>query len=316
MIYVAAPSQYCSGGPELAHQLCHEINAAGQRSKMCYYSKSQFAKPSEQVRMKYRMYKTEVESCMELIDQKENLLIVPETAIRFAYLCKHCKIAVYWMSVDNYFARLSQEEDKVFRDFFLNKVSLHLVQSFYAYQFCDNELGIAKERIVFVSDYINKEYTKKTDIPEKRNNYICYNPSKGLEAVSKLIRRYPEYNWIPLCGLSDTEMQEYMNKAKIYIDFGNHPGKDRIPREAAVCGCCVITNRKGSAGNDKDVPIPSKYKLENETDFEYIKSLIDDIFENYRQHRTAFEDYRNTIRNEESMFANEVNEFLEVYSRS
>lgn len=29
-----------------------------------------------------------------------------------------------------------------------------------------------------------------------------------------------------------------MRKAKVYIDFGFHPGKDRIPREAVMCGAC------------------------------------------------------------------------------
>ena len=41
---------------------------------------------------------------------------------------------------------------------------------------------------------------------------------------------------------------------------------NRIPREAAMCGCCVITNRNGSAANNVDVQIADKYKFDNEAD--------------------------------------------------
>jgi len=47
----------------------------------------------------------------------------------------------------------------------------------------------------------------------------------------------------------------------MYIDFGTHPGKDRIPREAALRNCIVLTNRNGAADNNVDVPIPNEYKI-------------------------------------------------------
>ena len=33
-----------------------------------------------------------------------------------------------------------------------------------------------------------------------------------------------------LIGMTTEEMRSCMSKSKVYIDFGNHPGKDRIPR--------------------------------------------------------------------------------------
>ena len=39
------------------------------------------------------------------------------------------------------------------------------------------------------------------------------------------------------------------------MDFGFHPGQDRLPREAALLKNCIITNREGSAAFYKDVPI-------------------------------------------------------------
>lgn len=36
---------------------------------------------------------------------------------------------------------------------------------------------------------------------------------------------------------------------------------DRLPREAALAGCVVLTNREGAAGFDEDVPLPSEFKF-------------------------------------------------------
>lgn len=36
---------------------------------------------------------------------------------------------------------------------------------------------------------------------------------------------------------------------------------DRLPREAALAGCIVLTNREGAANYDKDVPLPSVFKF-------------------------------------------------------
>ena len=36
-IFIACPVRYFSGGPELAHQLCHELLELGFTAKMFYY---------------------------------------------------------------------------------------------------------------------------------------------------------------------------------------------------------------------------------------------------------------------------------------
>jgi len=59
------------------------------------------------------------------------------------------------------------------------------------------------------------------------------------------------------------EVIKLLQKAKVYIDFDYHPRKDRLPREAAILGCCVITRKRGSAKFFEDVPIPDEYKFED-----------------------------------------------------
>ena len=96
------------------------------------------------------------------------------------------------------------------------------------------------------------------------------------------------------------------------MDFGYHPGKDRMPREAAMAGCCLITGIKGSAGNAIDVSIPAKYKLDAEQpDFPVRwKKLADEIFGNFAAASADFADYRNSIREEKDIFEAEVKQFV------
>jgi hypothetical protein len=65
----------------------------------------------------------------------------------------------------------------------------------------------------------------------------------------------PKYKWIALENLTTIEMKKLIGKSKIYVDFGNHPGKDRIPREAAI--------NAGSANNSIDLSINDEYKFED-----------------------------------------------------
>jgi hypothetical protein len=89
-----------------------------------------------------------------------------------------------------------------------------------------------------------------------------------------------------------------LKRAKVYIDFGNHPGMDRLPREAAMAGCIVITNKEGAAYYDEDVPIPSQYKIET-FDVEKIHALLKKSIENYEERVHDFDAYREWISQQE-----------------
>ena len=123
-------------------------------------------------------------------------------------------------------------------------VLIHLVQSEYARNHC-KYLGISGDKIKYLGDYLRDEFIEnalKTCEIEKQN-MVAYNPKKGMEFTKKLISLAPDIEWIPLQGLTPDEMSLLLRSVKVYIDFGEHPGMDRIPREAAISGCCVITGR-------------------------------------------------------------------------
>lgn len=94
---------------------------------------------------------------------------------------------------------------------------------------------------------------------------------------------------------------------KKMLDFGNHPGKDRLPREAAISGCCIITGKCGSAGNNIDVNIPDQFKFENSRhNIDIIIDTIKTCLDNYPDEFKKFEIYRKSIQEEYSLFISDV----------
>lgn len=190
-------------------------------------------------------------------------------------------------------------------------VSFCLCQSQYAMDHL-TRLPIRAE-VHYLSDYLNDaflSYDYERDRDNKKDT-IVYNPKKGarftLQVLAALERAMPNIEVVPLAGLTRQGMVALLKQAKVYIDFGEHPGKDRIPREAAMCGCCVITGKRGSACYQEDVPIPPEYKFDGVPEnLSAITQKITDCLRGYDRRRAHFDGYRNAIRQERARFTIDV----------
>ena len=103
------------------------------------------------------------------------------------------------------------------------------------------------------------------------------------------------------------QLLETFQTSMLYIDFGNHPGKDRLPREAALNGCCIITGRRGAAKNDVDINIPSCYKFDEYK--EPLSNVIDKIryvLGNYESCISDFDSYKQMILGEKEEFEHQI----------
>jgi hypothetical protein len=97
------------------------------------------------------------------------------------------------------------------------------------------------------------------------------------------------------------------------MDFGGHPGRERMPREAAVNGCCVITNRRGSAKYYGDIPIPDKYKFEDDPEnIPAIAARILNCFENYDDCVKDFYEYKEFVLNLETNFEKQIKDIFRI----
>lgn len=76
--------------------------------------------------------------------------------------------------------------------------------------------------------------------------------------TKQLIKKNPSYKFIAIQGLKPAGVKELLSSCTVYIGFGNHPGKDRMLREAALAECCVVVGSKGAA-KFHDLAVPAKF---------------------------------------------------------
>lgn len=310
-VFILVGSEAVSGGPELAHQLCYTLNQDSRvYARMCYVDVeapiTQCLPVDCECREPYRIYETEHVRSIQEMDVADKYVIVPEGLTRSIVLFSKAHILLWWMSVDNYFKSTHGSN----LDMIKQRCCMHMVQSHYAEVFCMEHFE--KNRIIRLSDYINPLHGQFLYPAEYRENVALYNPLKGYSEIKPLIEKVNWIKWLPIVGLTIEQTILLMQSSKIYVDFGEHPGKDRIPREAAVNGCCVITNRKGSAAYKEDIPIPDKYKFEDPLNsLDDIEQLMRKIVNDFGSYQNDFEDYRDWIHGERERFVDETNGFID-----
>lgn len=326
MIQIISPSKLTTGGTELLHQLNYELEKLDAEVGMAYFDKEKKSFVETDINPNFSKYSLKKNKSVLLKDVKENVIIVPETMLKHVKNIKNAIVYVWWLSVDNYKVNLNLD---YLKDYGINsfvyefkkaltivpisnlKKFKHLVQSEYASNFLKDK-GIKSD---FLSDYININFSN-TDSKIKKEDIICYNPAKGKNVTKKIIDFYStnesNFSFIPIVKMTQKQVAETLQKAKIYIDFGWHPGKDRIPREARLQDCVIITGKRGSAGNKADVRIPEKYKFnEKESNFlKNIDSVIRDVISNFDANLSQQNEYKEVIHGEKELFEKEVLRFF------
>lgn len=311
-IYVACVAKHATGGPELLHQFVNKLNRLGFEAYMYYVGEDTKDPVADQYKKYNIKYVNEVE------DNSDNLIVVPEVLTMILYKYKNIRKSIWWLSIDNYYysiemlkRNLDNEKLKAalgdikYFDFNDDDI-IHLAQCKYISEHL-NSKGI--KEVYYLSDYLNKDFLENNTNNDYKNkeNIVVYNPKKGLEFTEKLIAAGEHIRWVPIKDMKPLEVIDLLKKSKVYIDFGNHPGKDRIPREAAICGCCVITGRKGSANYFEDVPIDDEFKFhDEEINIKNILNKIVQCLDNFNIENAKFSNYRDIIRKSENEFENQI----------
>jgi hypothetical protein len=324
-IYVLCPGGIKTGGTELLHQLVFALNHIGNNAKIVYTGKN------VGIQRAFEKYVYCYTYDLTSIDEDcENLLIVSETQIEYLNNYKNIKKAIWWLSVDNYIKNASfVARYKLYglgsavyrwvkgnihdRRVEILAADIHFCQSIYAVKYLESDYDIGTNKIKYLSDYINDCYTTEYHgvIKNNRQNIVLYNPKKGYQFTKKLIKMTPDIQWIAIENMTNEEVRALLRKGKCYVDFGNHPGKDRFPREAAICGCIVITGRRGSAAYSEDVCIPEKFKFDEKRIKKSV--IVDNIrmaLQNYSDCIDEFDNYRQLILKEKDKFMADVKEIF------
>jgi len=345
-IYIVCPAYVETGGPEALHQLCDMINFVIQS-----VDRSKTISNLGDVKGCFMLYLVEnnktsslawassIQECYS--SNYEEAYKHVRIAAEEPYRPTCCRTAIWWLSVDN--------NKKQFQSFDTRLDLIHLYQSEYAHHYLRKKCKATVDNTYYndinkkltatihkMTEYIpSHRYPKQQPVGEQNNDRpidVLYNPAKGMHYTDSIIqyflqRKQTNITFTPIAAvdgsntktrrLTPTEVTNMLLKAKVYIDFGPHPGMDRLPREAALCGCCVITNRQGAAAFYDDVPIPPQFKIdvrENEINaslyLDETFAVIKECVNSYDTMCGNFDEYRTWIRKQKDEMQRCVETFL------
>lgn len=327
-IYVLAPYNYATGGVELSHQLVDYLRQKNNDAYIVYIRNGKIFE-DQTVTPAYSCYNILTTKIIE--DTPSNILILPELYFDFIYNFSNIQLGCWWMSVDNRYkccsfsCRFKYLKSYVDKSVFLLKYILgrftsyknsdtdllkfdNRIVHFYQSRYAQHHLySLGVSRVLPLSDYINTEFIGELNM--ERNDVVLYNPSKGVRFTQKLIASLPSVTFVPLRGLSRKELKELMQTSKLYIDFGEFPGKDRLPREAILNGLCILTGKLGASLFYEDVSIDNRYKFETKSaSIPGIVDKIQYILNHFEECVKDFSFYKERILKEKELFYKEIEE--------
>ena len=307
MIYILCPYGNATGGTELLHQLGYTLNRLSYEVGIYYYGESKGDEPA--CNPAFEKYK--VTRVRSIEDISNSLVIYPEmlvsTVLSDRDKYRYVRRIIWWMSVDN-----AHVDENILMRLQEDKSLIHLCQSYYALDYVENTIGVSKSNFYYLSDYISHNFLNINVDDSVRTNMVLFNPRKGYERTSRLIQNSNAgISWKTISGLRPEDVPQVLRTAKVYIDFGNHPGKDRFPREAVSCGCRIITGLRGAAKYQQDVDIPTECKFDDNEDDSVILQKIYQLAGQYEDTEILYQNYLNKIKEEFHEFEKDV---LEVFT--
>jgi len=311
-----------TGGPFALLQLAKAINDLGHNCEILFYNIAKIKSKKTNLHffqnstvngsfsVKYKrkprikLPNLEYKICDNL--NVNDIIIFPEVALDHStnFLSLGFKKRVFWwLSWDN--APLGNLTK--FNNIVNLNNSTHIFQSKYA-QIEANRLGFTGQ---MVSDYTIFNKNMNEDKPIKTND-ICFLEGKA-PGTEKLIQDLNEkFSIISIKKMSQLEVINTLKKSKFFIDFGSHPGKDRIPREAALHYCIPLVHNVGAAKYSEDVPLPKSLKLDTTTILDSKKLILklNELSSKIEVTLKNIELYINGVKNERDIFYQEVEDFL------
>ncbi len=335
IVYVLCPANIETGGPDALHQMVFYLKEIGVNAKIAYIADN---KKNVSIPDRYKCYVDEFILKDEIDDDSNRFVIIPEHCVSEIRRFTKSNVFIWWLSVDNnialpFYKRLFYVLKMPLlylkhRNLFKNRVFTvvksvlsaktyqfekessnitHLCASYYALDYVSRR---SHNSVLKCIEPISRQFldiytSEKKDISkENRNNVILYNPVRKYDDIlKKIVAQAPELRFEPLQGLNLQQLIEKYKTSKLYIDFGAFPGAERIPKEAVLFGCAIITGKRGASGYHGDVPIPDDYKFDNPVfQIDEIVKKIRFVLDNYEKVYSDFDEYRETVLNLEENF--------------
>lgn len=294
---IYCPIGVTTGGPEALHQLCHEIRSLGIEAFLLPMNECRERADSYKDYNAPIIERAQLKSTDILIVPEVKIEIPREI-----YDAVEGKVIVWWLSVDNspwkvstkysqkfsslnenYWPSLENTELSMRDRLYLfrksrstkkhdpNSVAIDLVsvpalaQSQYAMEFLERN---HKGSRWLVSDYINTKFVREENFLGhplsnlKQEKIISYNASKGGALCESLIEHLPEFVFVPIKKMTREQVSKLLSESILYLDLGHFPGRDRMPREAALRNTFVVLAKRGAAKYQEDFPLEDRFLLD------------------------------------------------------
>lgn len=319
-VFVLYPRGFRTGGPEALHQLVDTLRGLGQDALLVPMSGTAHHPRVPQ----YSHYDAPEADSVE--DADDCAVVAPEISLDLLYEYRRARRFCWWLSIDNApsfgderslidlrhggnvpatqkrsLERGSERARRLRarRDF---TTVHHVTQSIYAWSFLYAQLDIVGSML---SDYTRVEAFDSVDLAVERDAVVCYNPAKDRMLSEMIAAEVPDVRFVPIRDMHPEEVVSTLASASVYLDMGPHPGKDRLPREAALAGAISVVARRG-AGAFLDVPIPWEHKVSMTDPVGNGATVLQRVLADPARARALQLDYRTSVRKERDIFTAEA----------
>jgi hypothetical protein len=309
-----------TGGPEALHQLAHAINTLGGNARLAYFGQGSRVEygpttilcrhsPNQAVAETYAAYHPI--PLVEASLAEGTLIVVPEILPESLLTIQARNRAVWWLSVDNAISHNPKLNDPGYANTLIgNSGLINFYQSDYARRFVERHGGARNAFPIF--DYINPEYIRSGQAESASDRrQVGLFPQKGGVLASRFMSANPQLSFAAIQNMTREQVRQTLLTCSVYIDFGHHPGKDRVPREAAVSGAIVFLHERGAALHFQDHPL-DRFYLFNEQDIDTgsLASRVEEAISDRERHYARQQVYRQQVRLGFEEFMLQVRQFF------
>lgn len=257
-----------TGGPEAIHQAAMAVRAAGLQAEIVYYSVgSRPLRVGDQVKFEvagenpclsvFAPY--EPKPAPHVLVSENSIVVLPEVLIGEIDAFRGSRIVIWWLSVDNALISCASLREREGCQAFLERGEIeHWYQSDYAKRFLIANGARSARRL---SDFTHSSFKPAVVGRPNTGNRILYNRRKGATLARHFFDANRHFEAVALDGLDRTSLIAAYRSGSVYVDFGTLPGKDRMPREAAACGCTIFLHQVGSGRELGDFPVNDIFRF-------------------------------------------------------
>lgn len=264
-----------------AESLCFELQQSGCESKVCL-----------------------ADGRKECDDPEAVVVVHGSMAGMTDDLCA-CRRVIWWVSkreMEEYFRKENCKED----------IFMHVVTSSYLEGELRKLVELPEEKVYKVAPYLLEMAPEKRIAGAYRESLVLYD-EEGAGYVEPLAELMNWIQWAPVNAYDPEQRRMLMSVAKVYIGWGENTCVSEYMQQAVSCGCCVITNQKGCAGYEEDIPIDEKYRFANvQEQYVEVAELIQNICENYDAYESDFNQFRYAVAEGGELFTQDILELVRL----